>query len=619
MSRLSALVLIAAAAACGSEPPADAETVVLVHGLGRTPASMALLAARVEDAGFRVVNFGYPSRTEPIEELAARLGDELRRCCAGHEAEVHFVTHSMGGVLVRSYLAERAEPHEGRVVMLSPPNQGSEIVDAFSDSPRLRALLGPAGARLGTDPTGIANELPPVSFELGIITGNASLNPIGSWLIPGPDDGKVGVRRAMVAGADDFLVVPASHSFIMNDAEVADETVNFLRSGAFHGAPRLPSSYLYVWAGAEDEGDSDFLAVIDVDPESPHYGEIRASVPVGLRGGAHHSEHVMPEGDTLFVNAFAGGASFLIDLSNPLEPTVAGAFRNVGEYTYPHTFERLPNGNVLATFQTKGEGNEVAGGLVEFEPDGTVVRASDAADPVDPELRAYSVTPIPAIGRAVSTTSDMHAVHVGTSFQVWRLSDLALLRTVPLPGGPLGTEHQDPAEIRLLPDSLTAVMTTFTCAMYLLRDLATDAPGAELVYSLPWESYDTDECGIPVTRGRFWVQTYAHSDGSALISLDISDPSRPVEVDRLTLENPWWPHWMSLEPNGDRIVLTSGPGATLYRVLLVRLDPDTGALRLDESFRDPGSDVPGVSFERTSWPHGEAGPARPHGAVFSRP
>ena len=618
-SRLSALVLITVLAACGSERPPGAETVVVVHGLGRTPASMALLAARLEDAGYRVINFGYPSRAEPIEELAARLDDELRRCCAGHEAEVHFVTHSMGGVLVRSFLAARPEPHEGRVVMLSPPSQGSEIVDAFSATPRLLAVLGPAGARLGTDSTGIARELPPVSFDLGIITGNASLNPIGSWLIPGPDDGKVGVRRAMVEGADDFLVVPSSHTFIMNDPDVAEQTVNFLKSGAFHGSPRIPSSYLYVWAGAENEGDSDFLAVIDVDPDSPHYGEIRASVPVGLKGGAHHSEHVMPEGDTLFVNAFTAGASFLIDLSDPLAPSIAGAFRNVGEYTYPHTFERLPGGNVLATFQTKGEGNATAGGLVEFEPDGTVVRSSDASDPADPELRAYSVTPIPAIGRAVSTTSDMHAVHVGTSFQVWRLSDLALLRTVRLPEGPLGTEHRDPAEVRLLPDSITAMMSTFTCALHLLHDLATDAARAELVYSLPWESYDTDECGIPVTRGRFWVQTYAHSGGSALISLDISDPSRPVEVDRLTLEDAWWPHWMSLEPRGDRIVLTSGPGATLYRVMLIRLDPESGALTLDESFRDPGSDEPGVSFRRTSWPHGPAGPARPHGAVFSRP
>ncbi|MCL7926474.1 MAG: hypothetical protein M8841_01695, partial [marine benthic group bacterium] len=312
------------------------------------------------------------------------------------------------------------------------------------------------------------------------------------------------------------------------------------------------------------------------------------------------------------------GASFLIDLSDPLEPRLAGSFREMGEFTYPHTFERLPDGNVLVTFQTKGEGNEIAGGLVELDPAGRLVRSADAADPVDPELRAYSVTPIPSIDRAVSTTTDMRMEANGTSFQVWGLSDLTLLKTVPLPPGPSGHEHRDPAEVRLLPDSATAILTTFSCSMYLLHGLDTEAPGAELVYTLPWATYDTDECGIPLTRGGYWIQTYAHSTGSALVSLDISDPTRPVEVDRMTLEGDWWPHWISIEPEGDRIVLTSGQGETLYRVLVIRLDPATGEFSLDPTFRDPGAERPGVSFDRISWPHGTAGPARPHGAVFSR-
>ncbi len=390
------------------------------------------------------------------------------------------------------------------------------------------------------------------------------------------------------------------------------------------GAPAEPqeaaasSPYLYVWAGAEDEGDSDFLAVVDADPASERYGEIVASVAVGLKGGAHHSEHIMPENDTLFVNSFRAGASFLIDLSNPLDPTVAGAFREMGAYTFPHTFERLPGGNVLVAFQTTGEGNEVAGGLVELGARGDFVRASSATDPADPELRAYSVTPVPRLDRAVSTTSDMWGEAQGMSFQVWRLSDLELIKTVRLPEGPLGYEHRDPAEVRLLTDSTTAIMTTFTCAMYLLHDLETDEPWAELIHVLPWATYDTDECGIPLVRGRFWIQTYAHSDGSSLISFDISDPANPVEADRLTMEEAWSPHWVSAEPSGNRIVVTSGQGATLYRVLIVRLDPETGRLAVDSTFRSPGSDSPGVSFERTSWPHGQAGPARPHGAVFSR-
>ncbi|MDP2471078.1 MAG: selenium-binding protein SBP56-related protein [Candidatus Palauibacterales bacterium] len=377
------------------------------------------------------------------------------------------------------------------------------------------------------------------------------------------------------------------------------------------------SPYLFVWAGAVNDGDSDFLAVIDADPESARYGEILSSLSVGLKGGAHHTEHVMPAGDTLFANAFQAGTTFLFDISDPLDPKVAGSFEAMGEYTYPHTFERLPNGDVLATFQTMGEGNEVAGGLVELDPSGGFVRSSAAADPVDPELRAYSVTPIPKLDRAVSTTSDMWEEHISTSFQAWRLSDLALLHTVRLPEGPLGYEHEDPAEVRLLPDSVTAILTTFTCAMYLLHDLETDEPWAELVHVLPWDAYP-NHCGVPATRGRYWVQPYARGDSSALISMDISDPSNPVELDRLTLDESWAPHWISMEPEGDRIVVTSAEGSTLYRVLIVHLDPETGSLALDSTFRSPGAERPGVSFDRTEWPHGEAGPARPHGTVFSR-
>ena len=383
-------------------------------------------------------------------------------------------------------------------------------------------------------------------------------------------------------------------------------------------APRA-SSWLYIWAGAETPGDSDFLAVIDADPESARYGEIVSSVPVGLRGMAHHSEHVMPAGDTLWVNSFHAGTTFLVDLSDPLAPAVAGSFRDVGEFSHPHSYERLPGGNVLVTFQMRGAGNAAPGGLVELDPAGGFVRGTFADDPVDPELRPYSATPIPALDRVVSTTTDMFEENVGTSFQLWRLSDLTLLRTVRLPEGPRGNEHMDPAEIRLLADSTTAILTTFTCAMYLLDGLDTDDPRAELVHTLPWTDYATGDCAIPATRGRYWVQAYANANGSALVSLDISDPRVPRVVDELRMEEPWWPHWISMEPEGDRIVVTSNPGSTLYRVLVVRLDPETGALELDATFRDPGSAEPGVSFQRDAWPHGAAGPARPHGSVFSRP
>lgn len=237
-SLLAAAAVAALFAGCLSPPPGpDAETVIVVHGLGRTPASMAILVERLETAGFRVLNFGYPSIDEPIESLVARLRTKVEECCVQDMESVHFVTHSMGGILLRVYLAEHSPGHAGRVVMLAPPNQGSEVADFVADfvgeSPVLSRILGPSGSRLGTDSTGIAQQLGPANFELGIITGNRSMNPIGSWLIPGPDDGKVSVDRARLEGAAAFLVIEATHTFIMNHRGVADQTIHFLREGRF--------------------------------------------------------------------------------------------------------------------------------------------------------------------------------------------------------------------------------------------------------------------------------------------------------------------------------------------------------------------------------------------------
>ena len=229
-----------ALAACQAAPGPGAETVVLVHGLGRSARSLLLMESRLESAGYRVVSFDYPSTTEPIERLVDSLASVVSGCCSEQTEKTHIVTHSMGGVLVRSYLAGAEVPYEGRVVMMSPPNQGSEIVDAFGSSPLWVTLVGPAGASLGTDSLSVPNQLGPVSFPLGIIAGDRSVLPLGSWLIPGPDDGLVGVERAHVEGAVDFLVVPATHTMIMNRADVAVEVINFLRTGRFIDSDREP-------------------------------------------------------------------------------------------------------------------------------------------------------------------------------------------------------------------------------------------------------------------------------------------------------------------------------------------------------------------------------------------
>ena len=208
------------------------DVVVLLHGLTRTARSMASLEKRLAQEGYTVVNVDYPSTEHPIEYLADDVLDGVLQACC-RKATLHFVTHSMGGIVVRYYLAEHRLPNLGRVVMLSPPNQGSELVDVLKDNFLFEMINGPAGGQLGTGPESLPLQLGPVTCDLGVITGNTSLNPVFSKIIPGPDDGKVSVERARVEGMSDFLVEPHNHTFIMNQHGVMDQVVYFLRHGVF--------------------------------------------------------------------------------------------------------------------------------------------------------------------------------------------------------------------------------------------------------------------------------------------------------------------------------------------------------------------------------------------------
>ncbi len=211
----------------------EKETVVLLHGLGRTTKSMEYMKYRLNVSGYKVVNLSYPSRKEKIENLVAILHKELQACCLEKNTRLHFVTHSLGGILVRAYLSNNRPENLGRVVMLSPPNKGSDVVDYFEEYSLFKYFFGPAAAELGTGQESFPNRLGPADFEVGIITGNRTIDPISSWIIDGDDDGKVSIEQAKLEGMADFMVVQVSHAYIMENPDVVNEVIHFLQNGKF--------------------------------------------------------------------------------------------------------------------------------------------------------------------------------------------------------------------------------------------------------------------------------------------------------------------------------------------------------------------------------------------------
>ena len=216
--------------------------VILLHGLARTNRSMEKLEKSLSQYSYHVINLDYPSTKHPIEFLAEEyLGKIIERYNALPQKKIHFVTHSLGGIIVRYYLKHRELSNLGRVVMMSPPNQGSEVVDHMKDTLVFKKINGPAGQQLGTDEDSVPLKLGSVDFELGVITGNRTFDPLFSMLIPGPDDGKVSVKRAKVTGMADFVVLPHSHTFIMQKEDVIEQVIHFLEHGSFrhagHDAP----------------------------------------------------------------------------------------------------------------------------------------------------------------------------------------------------------------------------------------------------------------------------------------------------------------------------------------------------------------------------------------------
>lgn len=214
--------------------PQSADCVVLLHGLNRSWRAMQPMAEALREAGFSTANVDYPSQAGTVEILAPMaVNTGLLECRQAGAERIHFVTHSIGGILLR-YEHQIAPIHDlGRVVMLAPPNQGSEVIDVTRNWPTTELFAGEAGMQLGTDENSILTQLGPVDFELGVIAGTGSINFVMSAMLPEPNDGKVSVESTRVEGMDDFLVVGNSHHYITESDAVIRNTRAFLLTGRF--------------------------------------------------------------------------------------------------------------------------------------------------------------------------------------------------------------------------------------------------------------------------------------------------------------------------------------------------------------------------------------------------
>jgi hypothetical protein len=383
--------------------------------------------------------------------------------------------------------------------------------------------------------------------------------------------------------------------------------------------------YLYVFSGDQAGKGSDFLVVIDADPKSATYAKpLAAAVTDQVSVRPHHTEYEMSASGMLFANDHNANRTFIFDLRDPLHPKIAATFKDLAGFAMPHSFLRLPNGHVLATFQQRRtahdmaamhdmagmDGAELTGGIVEIDDTGKVMRAVSNADPAhtDWPLLPYSLMPLPKIDRVLVTNSPMQDNYLlqSVTYQLFRLSDLKLLGTYQLDPGPSLSGHIDPEEVRLGPDG-SAYIQTLSCGLQRVTGLDGESPKAALVHQFPGTF-----CGVPTIAGHYLVQAVDSIGG--FVVLDITNGAKPVEVSRLTIAPGYASHWTAWDRVTNRVAVTSGKAGD--RLYLLLLDPASGKLTIDESFHDTDG-KPGLSMQRT-WPTGWTGEGKPHGAVFSR-
>lgn len=390
-----------------------------------------------------------------------------------------------------------------------------------------------------------------------------------------------------------------------------------LLGAAAPAKPPAKGHYLFVWTGDQAKQGNDFLLVIDADPASPTYGRMKTALATDQKSDRiHHTEYEMPAGGMLFANDHGANRTFVFDLTDPLRPKVAASFGSMASYSMPHSFLRLPNGNVLASFQFADRNGEMdmsgtTGGIVEIDDSGKVIRSASNADPAfaNEAILPYSLAILPKIDRVLVTNSPMGDTSLLTSnsYQLFRLSDLKLLGTYRLDPGPALNGHIAPEEARVGPDG-AAYIQTLSCGIQRITGMDTAAPIAKMIHKFPGEF-----CGVPTIVGRFLFQSVPAIHGFAVIN--IADPDKVREVSRLTISDTFDPHWTAWDPKAKRMVVTSGQSGD--RMYLLKLDEKSGAISIDDAFRDTDGKT-GFSFATRQWPTGWTGEGKPHGAVFSR-
>ena len=400
-------------------------------------------------------------------------------------------------------------------------------------------------------------------------------------------------------------------------------------SGVQSGAE---SPYLFLFAGDQDHADSDFLAVVDLRPNSPDFAKVIATTPVGLKASMpHHMEYqTPPKGELLFMNAHDPEVSLLVDVSDPRAPRVVKTFAPPAPLRYPHDYYRTPTGPRLVGFlRSEGKGpdpNELAtpgnhGGIAEYTRDGRLLRQASAATASSSKsIRPYAFALLPEIDRLVATSACMMESSWADVVQIYRYSDFTLLKTLDLTPGRLkdGREMKGSQSAGFGPRVLSdrsVFFNAYGCAFYRLTNIGSDNPRLDTVFTLETPEVARGmrgSCGIPVVFGKYWLMPVGQLH--AIVVLDITNPAAPREVFRLPTPATFNPHWLARDARSNRLVLGAELGGE-EGFFLLRFDADSGRLSFDPAFRGEGQ-TGYLSLRNQSWPHGPTGPAWGHAALF---